>query len=111
MVKENAKVQDLKQAGTPLKIEWDDSQMGSTYANVVNAASTREEIALFFGTNTAWKGSESSVRVKLSDRIVLSPFAAKRLVLLLTAVMKQYEDRYGSLDSGSQVPQATSSEE
>jgi hypothetical protein len=33
------------------KIRWDDSQMQSSYANVCNVASTREEVVLLFGVN------------------------------------------------------------
>lgn len=83
-------------------VDWDDSEMRSTYANVVNASSTREEVNLFFGTNETWKANEKQeFHVQLSDRIVLNPFAAKRLWLLLGAVLKQYESRYGSLDIGT----------
>jgi hypothetical protein len=31
------------------KIRWDDSNMKSSYANVCNVASTREEFVLLFG--------------------------------------------------------------
>jgi hypothetical protein len=79
-------------------VDWDDSQMKSSYANVVNASSTREEVNLFFGTNQTWKADEKrQFHVRLSDRIVLSPFAAKRLWILLGAILKEYEARFGSL--------------
>lgn len=93
-------------AKTP-QVIWDDSEMKSAYANVCNVASTREEVVLFFGTNRAWKGSEEEVTVKLSDRIILSPFAAKRLSMLLGAVVEQYEGRFGSLEAGNTVPKPT----
>ena len=79
-------------------VDWDDSQMQSSYANVVNASSTREEVNLFFGTNQTWKTDEKrEFHVRLNDRIVLSPFAAKRLWILLGAILKEYESRFGSL--------------
>ncbi len=90
------------------KVEWDDSRMRSTYANVVNAASTREEISVFFGTNQTWNLDEKrEVTVQLSDRIIMSPFAAKRLWVLLGAVLKQHEQRFGTLaiDDGNRVPE------
>jgi hypothetical protein len=81
------------------KVEWDDSKMRTTYANVVNAASTREEISVFFGTNQTWNVEKKrEVTVQLSDRILLSPFAAKRLWVLLGAVLKQHEARFGQLN-------------
>ncbi len=98
-------------AGQP-NVVWDDSKMRSTYANVCNVASTREEVVVLFGTNQAWRGSESELKVELSDRVILSPFAAKRLSLLLGSVVAQYEARigsHGSLDSlDSVVEQAAS---
>ncbi|HVO84316.1 MAG TPA: DUF3467 domain-containing protein [Syntrophobacteria bacterium] len=36
--------------------------------------------------------------VQLSDRIVLSPFAAKRLAVLLNNVLRDYESRFGALE-------------
>lgn len=90
------------------KVEWDDSKMRSTYANVVNAASTREEVSIFFGTNQTWNLDEKrQVTVQLSDRIILSPFAAKRLWVLLGAVLKQHEQRFGTLaiDENNRIPE------
>ena len=79
-------------------VDWDDSEMRSSYANVVNASSTREEVTLFFGTNKTWKPTETrEFHVQLSDRIVLNPYAAKRLWLLLGAILKEYERRFGEL--------------
>ena len=102
MAEEN-KEQDPKeveasQPTTPI-VDWDDSEMRSSHANVVNANCTREEVNLFFGTNETWKVTEErEFHVKLNNRIVLSPFAAKRLWILLGAVLKQYEDRFGKVD-------------
>ena len=86
------------QPNTPI-VDWDDSNMQSSHANVVNATSSREEVNLFFGTNETWKANEArEVHVKLNNRIVLSPFAAKRLWILLGAVLKQYEKHFGVID-------------
>lgn len=83
-------------------VDWDDSQMQSSYANVVNASSTREEVNLFFGTNQTWKADEKrEFHVRLNNRIVLSPFAAKRLWILLGAILKEYESRFGVMDMGA----------
>ena len=80
-----------------LKIRWDDSQMQSAYANVCNVSSTREEVVLMFGVNQAWQRGQAEVVIQLTDRIILSPFAAKRLSLLLHGVMREYETRFGEL--------------
>lgn len=79
-------------------VNWDDSQMRTSYANVVNASSTREEMTLFFGTNLTWNPAEAKeFHVRLNDRIVLNPHAAKRLWILLGAILKEYESRFGEL--------------
>ena len=80
-------------------VNWDDSNMRTSYANVVNAASTREEMTLFFGTNQTWNlAGQQEFKVALSDRIVLNPYAAKRLWTILGAVLSEYEKRFGALN-------------
>jgi len=80
--------------------------MRSVYANVSNVAGGREEIVLLFGMNQAWHAGQKEVKVQLTDRIVLSPFAAKRLSILLNNVLQDYEKRYGALEVGN-APQAS----
>lgn len=82
----------------PQTVRWDDAQMKSSYANVCNVSSTREEVVLVFGVNQAWERGAQEVKVQLTDRIILSPFAAKRLSLLLNNVVQQYEARFGVLN-------------
>ena len=72
--------------------------MKSAYANVCNVSSTREEVVLLFGVNQAWNRGHKELTIQLTDRIIVSPFAAKRLSMLLGAVVKEYESRFGALD-------------
>ena len=39
--------------------------------------------------------------MKLNSRVILSPFAAKRLAALLNGVIHQYETRFGVMDLGA----------
>ena len=80
-----------------LSVRWDDSAMRSIYSNVCHVTGTREEVVLLFGVNQAWHGEVKEVTVQLQDRIILSPYAAKRLNLLLTRLLREYESRYGAL--------------
>jgi hypothetical protein len=97
------------QAPAQTRIVWDDSNMRSVYSNVSNVAGGREEIVLLFGMNQAWHAGQKEVKIQLTDRIVLSPFAAKRLSILLNNVLKDYEGRYGTLEIGApQMPPDTS---
>jgi len=81
-------------------VKFDDTGITNAYANVCNVSSSREEVVLVFGMNNAWERDASEVRVKLNSRVILSPFAAKRLAMLLDSVVKQYETRFGSMDVG-----------
>jgi len=78
-------------------VRWDDSHMTSTYANVCNVSSTREEVTLLFGTNQSWHMGQQELTVQLSNRVILNPFAAKRLTILLGNIMREYEARFGAL--------------
>jgi len=79
------------------RIKWDDSGMKSSYANVCNVTSTREEVVMLFGINQAWNRGQKEVTIQLTDRIIISPYAAKRLVALLEGVVQEYEKRFGTL--------------
>jgi Protein of unknown function (DUF3467) len=90
---------DTAAAGMRPAVNWDDSTMRTSYANVVNASSTREEVMLFFGTNLTWNpGEAKEFNIRLNDRIVLNPYAAKRLWTLLGALLREYEARFGALN-------------
>ena len=99
---------DVAQAGAQAKIIWDDSNMRSVYANATNVAGGQEEIILLFGMNQAWHAGQKEIKIQLSDRVILSPFAAKRLSILLGNVLRDYESRYGKLEIGAvQAPPST----
>jgi hypothetical protein len=80
------------------RIKWDDTAMKSSYANVCNVTSTREEVVMLFGVNQAWNRGQKEVTIQLTDRIIVSPYAAKRLMMLLDGVVKEYEKRFGALN-------------
>jgi len=83
-------------AGAP-QVKWDVTQLKSSYVNFANANSTREEVVMNFGINNSWDRSQSQVEVELAHRLVMSPYAAKRLAELLSKLMAEYETRYGEL--------------
>ena len=89
------------------KVVWDDTRMNTSYSNVCNVLGSREEITLLFGANQAWHSGQKEVNVQLSDRIVLSPFAAKRLSILLNNVLADYEKKFGKLEIAVQRPEGS----
>ncbi len=94
------KVETAKATKGPA-VRIDDTGITNAYANVCNVSSSREEVVLVFGMNNAWERDAAEVRVRLNSRVILSPFAAKRLALLLDNVIKQYESRFGTMDVGA----------
>jgi hypothetical protein len=91
---DNEKPQEQQQ----LKVQWDKSNVRSSYANVCNVAGTREEVVLLFGMDQSFDAQQNEVTIQLFDRIVMSPFVAERLAGLLGAVIKDYESKYGALE-------------
>ena len=87
-----------------MRIKWDDANMKSSYANVCNVTSTREEVVMLFGVNQAWNRGQKEVTIQLTDRIIVSPYAAKRLAVLLDGVVKEYEKRFGVLNVEGPAP-------
>ena len=88
-------------SSTP-SVKWDDSGITNSYANVCNVSSSREEVVLVFGINKAWERGAKDVQVQLTNRLILSPFAAKRLSGLLNNVLQQYEGKFGVLEATAQ---------
>ena len=81
-----------------LKVRWENANVPSVYSNVCNVAGTREEIVLLFGMNQAFNAADNEMTIQLSNRIVMSPFVAKRLAQLLNSVVGDYETKYGVLE-------------
>ncbi len=83
-------------AANPL-VKWNVEHLKSSYVNFANANSTQEEVVLNFGMNNNWDRMANEVEIELTHRIVMSPFAAKRLADLLGKLVSQYEGRYGAM--------------
>lgn len=97
-------------AATPT-VNWDDTNMQTSYANVCNVAGTREEVNLLFGTNQTWRAGQSEFTIELSNRIVLSTYAAKRLWYLLDATIKKHEASFGEIKIDQAAQSAAESAE
>lgn len=86
-------------AGNAPRVRWDSSKLQSSYANVCSITSTREEVVLNFGLNQSWDRTDGQLEIQLNNRIIVSPFAAKRMAQVLNQVLEQYEARYGKLST------------
>jgi hypothetical protein len=80
------------------KIRYNIAELKSAYANVCNVTSTQEEVVLNFGINQEWeRGQQKELEIKLTNRIILNPFVAKRLSIMLSKLCGDYERKYGEL--------------
>ena len=86
-------------------VQFDVSNLQNSYANVCNVSSTREEVVLAFGVNNVWERGQTNIQVQLTNRIVLNPYAAKRLAAVLNRVVAEYESKFGTLKDDAR-PQA-----
>ena len=82
----------------PEKIRFDTTELKSSYCNVCNGTSTREEVVVNFGINTTWDMSRDRIEVSLQHRIVMSPHAAKRVRDMMIRLIDEHEARYGKLN-------------
>ncbi len=89
-----------KPAGISPKVSFDTSNLKSSYANVCTMNCTREEVVLNFGLNQSWEHAANEVKIELNNRVILSPFAAKRMHEMLAKLLADYQGRYGSIQSG-----------
>lgn len=111
MTRRSAHSREAIRREQPTTVRWDDADITNFYANVCNVSSSREEVVMVRGVNKAWERNPGAVQVKLSNRIILSPFAAKRLSMLLNNVPQQYEARFGAMDVGVTCQTETSPSE
>jgi hypothetical protein len=82
-------------AGT--RVSFKSEGIKSSYVNFANVNSTREEVVFNFGVNQDWDRSRKELEIELSHRLIMSPFAAKRLATMLQKLLGEYEQRYGVL--------------
>jgi Protein of unknown function (DUF3467) len=52
-----------------------------------------------FGMYHAWAGGQKEIEVQLSNRIVMSLYAGKRLATSLNNVLREHESRFGALST------------
>ncbi len=73
----------------------DDSKAHTTYSSncIINA--TPEEIVVGFARDVQ---PERSAMVTIESRIIMSPWAAKRLVIALARTLRTFEEVYGELE-------------
>lgn len=83
--------------GQPL--ELDDADVEALYANLCRVSSTPEECILDLALNPNPMGGGGPVRLKVSQRVILNHYTAKRLAALLMATVQRHEQAFGTLET------------
>ncbi len=74
----------------------DDSNGASGYANFCRVSSTPEELILDLGVNPFAPGE---VTVKVSQRVIMNHYTAKRLLSALSLSLQRHEQTFGVLET------------
>ena len=79
-------------------INVDDSDVMAAYSNFCRVSSTPEELILDLGLNPHPYGTGETT-IKVSQRIILNHFTAKRLLSALTMALQRHEQAFGVLET------------
>ncbi len=79
------------------QFQTDASEVSTIYTNFCRASMTPEELVLDFGLSTQLVPNPNEA-IKLSHRVVMNFYTAKRLLGLLQNVVAQVENSYGALE-------------
>ncbi|MBI2804029.1 MAG: DUF3467 domain-containing protein [Planctomycetes bacterium] len=79
--------------------QWqaDASDVSTVYTNFCRASMTPEELVLDFGLSTQLQPNPGEP-VKLTHRVVMNFYTAKRLLGLLSNIVQTVENNYGALE-------------
>ena len=85
------------QPAQQIQFNVDTSHITTTYTNWYRVTGTPEELILDFGLNTQMT-EQPTEPVKLSNRLVMSYYTAKRMLGALQMAVQQHENVYGVLE-------------
>ena len=94
---DEAKAPAAGQQQQVVQVDVDDTHTMATYSNFCRVTGTPEELVLDFGLNTQMTPVPTEP-IKLSHRLVLNYFTAKRLASALFQALQQHEMVYGVLE-------------
>ena len=85
-----------------IKIAFDEKNLKTSYANGFRTAATAEEVLLDFGLNyvqpSGQQAGQGKIIFQANDRIIMNYYAAKRLAITLSQLVRRYEEQYGELE-------------
>jgi hypothetical protein len=83
-------------AAQPPDYSLDYTRMSEAYANFCRVAQTPEELVLDFGLNPGM--APTSEPIKITHRLILNYYTAKRLLLALNQFIQRHEQAFGVLE-------------
>ncbi|MEM1062410.1 MAG: DUF3467 domain-containing protein [Planctomycetota bacterium] len=88
----------MADAAEPARPEILDGDARAVYANFGRVASTPEELILDFGLNPNPPGAKEPAPVKVTERVILNHYTAKRIALALSMALERHEKAFGTLE-------------
>ena len=88
-----------------VRLRIDERDVRTSYANAFRANGTAEEVMLDFGLNQVQPSpqqqgqqAQQEIVFRITDRIVLNYYSAKRLAITLSQLIRRHEDQFGELE-------------
>lgn len=85
------------EAETQVQLQIDDKDTPSLYSSTIRVSGTNEEINVDLGGPIRSTGPKTAT-LKIDQRIILNPWAAKRLALALGQAVQRYEQTFGTIE-------------
>ncbi len=84
--------------GRQTQLQLDESQVQTFYASTSRLWGSAEEIVVDFSQGVRPTNQQNVARLKIDSRVIMSPWAAKRLAIALGQTIQRYEQNYGPLE-------------
>lgn len=85
-----------------IRVDIEERNLKTNYANGFRTAATQEEVVLDFGLNHAQppsqQGGEGKIIFQVNERIIMNYYSAKRLTITLSQMIRRYEEQFGELE-------------
>lgn len=79
-------------------VQVDDDEVVAGYANFCRVSSTPEELILDLGLNPTPYATQE-ITVKVSQRIIMNHYTAKRMLNAVAMAVQRYEQAFGTLET------------
>ena len=80
-------------------VHIDDTNLSASYSNFCRVSSTPEEVILDLGLNPNSYTQVAHTTVKISQRVIMNHFTAKRLLAALSMALQRHEQAFGTLET------------